>query len=339
MTDPEPRARIFLSSRQRLDSDESKAIRELAVRLDRELGFDVTLGVERSAPRGVPDDVHDRLEDAEYFILVDFDLSSETDRKTKGLWSRSLFSHQEFAVAVFLGLDHLVLVEEGLSPPDGIWAYVVRQPPITFRRGNLIETVLAAVRSKVGDGPENARWGNRWRRELRIERYMRGSDNSGWVTYGESGSPLRTKYFLVDVRNQHRDRTATDAHAYLERIVERATGMTGIPHPLPLKWNCLRTEATAIPPRFTTGFSAAFMFEHEPAVAHIGINRFLIDSNSYDEEYIIRGRGEYDLHFAVYSKEFPPARRKMLLRLGNGPDDTELIDLEPGKNGRPSDAP
>ena len=337
MADPEPRARIFLSSRQRPDSDETKAIRELAVRLGRELGFDVTLGVERSAPRGVPDDVRDRLESAEYFILIDFDLSSETDRKTRGLWNRSLFSHQEFAIAVFLGLDYLVFVEEGLSDPDGIWSYVVRQPPIKFSRSNLIETVLVSVRTKATSGPKIGRWDNRWRRELRIGRAIRGSDDRGWVEYGGSGSPLRAKYFLVNVRNEHRDRTATDAHAYLEKVVERAIGMVGVPHPLPLKWNALKTEATAIPPKFTTGFSALFMFEHEPAVARIGINPFLIDSNSYNNHYIIRGRGEYDLHFAVYSREFPPARR--MLRLGNGPDDTELFDPESGPIEGTSNAP
>lgn len=331
MTDSEPRARIFLSSRQRPDSDESKAIRKLADRLDRELGFDVTLGVERSAPRGVPDDVHDRLENAEYFILVDFDLSSESERRAKGLWNRSLFSHQEFAIAVFLGLEHLVFIEDGLSTPDGIWSYIVRQPPIKFSRRDMVKTVIAAVRSKISRGLPSARWDNHWRRELRIRRAIRGSNDPGWVQYGGARSPLRAKYFLVDVRNEHRDRTATDAHAYLEKIVEKEIGMTGIPHPLPLKWNALKTEATAIPPKFTTGFSAAFMFEHEPAVARIGTNPYLIDSNSYDNEYIIRGRGEYELHFAVYSREFPPARRKMLLRLGNGPDDTELVDSDLGK--------
>ncbi len=329
MTEPERPARIFLSSRQRPDSAEAAAIRDLAARLHDDLGFDVSLGIERSAPRGVPDDVRDRLENAEYFILVDFDLSGETDRKAKGLWNRSLFSHQEFAIAVFLGLNHLVFVEKGLTPPDGIWAYVVRPSPIEFVRATVADTVLAAVRSKLNTGPPRQRWSNAWRRELRISRTIRRSDDVRWVRYGNEGSTLRAKYFLVDVRNEHRDRTATDAHAYLERIVEKEIEVVGIPHPLPLKWNALKTEATAIPPKFKTGFSALFMLEHEPTVARIGINPFLLDSNSYDNHYIVRGRGEYELHFAVFSREFPPARRKMLLRLGISPDDTELVDLDP----------
>jgi hypothetical protein len=223
-----------------------------------------------------------------------------------------------------------VFVESGLSDPDGIWSYVVRQPPIRFDRHDMTEVVLAAVRSKTTSNPESARWNNRWRRELRIGRVMRGSDDVGWVDYGGAGSRLRAKYFLVNVRNEHRDRTATDAHAYLEKIVETSVGMTGVPHPLPLKWNALKTEGTAIPPKFTTGFSALYMFQHESAVARIGINPFLIDSNAYDNEYIIRGRGEYELHFAVFSREFPPARRMLRLRLGNGPDDTELFDPPSG---------
>jgi hypothetical protein len=319
----ERRARIFLSSAQRADSQEREAVQKLAERIRSELGFDVTLGVERSAPHGVPDDVNSRLDAAEYFVLVDFDLTGSPGKEAPGGWNRSLFSHQEFAIAVYLGLDYLVLAEEGLPPSGGVWSYVVREDPVRFRRDNLEETAIAAIRARV-EGVHQ--WNPGWRRGLAIRRRISGSDDHDWVDWLGNNPPLHAKYFLVEVHNEHRDRTATDVYAYLERYRHVESGRSLDLFPIPLKWNAIKPESTSIPPRSTNGFSALYIFREETETARVGINVFLVDSNSYRDQHVIKGEGTYELDLAVYSREFRPSRKRMILRLGSGADDTELID-------------
>jgi hypothetical protein len=322
----EVRARIFLSSSQSQGSTEERAIRELAGRLRAEFGFEVTFGLDRTVPHGVPDDVRRRFDKTEYFILVDFNLDEHKERRRNHLWNRSLFAHQEFAIAVYLGLDYLAFFEKGLKEPDGIWRYVVKEKARTFQRRSLVSTVLSAVRTQTRMDDSERRWSPDWRRELTMSRSTVGTHNTGWVQYGPAHQKKWAKYFLVDVSNQHRDLTATDVHAYLERVVDRSSGLPRVLSSLPLKWNALVTESTAIPPRTTTGFSGVLMFKDEPGIAYVGRNPFLVDTNSYDEEYRIHPAGSYDLHFAVFSKEFSPARARLVLKLGRGPGETKLVD-------------
>jgi hypothetical protein len=323
---PEPRARIFLSSSQTQGSPEDDAIRRLGELLHAKLGFDVTLGLNRTVAHGVPEDIRRRLDRSEYFILVDFDLSAQKERNEKRLWNRSLFAHQEFAIAVYLGLDYLVFFEAGLEEPDGVWKYVVKEKAGTFTRKSLERTVLAAVKARTLLSEPDRRWNASWRRELAISRALTGTHNPKWIQYGDPSRKKSAKYFLVEVTNHHRDLAATDVHAYLERVVDRSTGVSRRLNSLPLKWNALVTESTSIPPKTTTGFSGVLMFRDEPGIAYVGRNPFLVDTNTYDEEYRIRPEGSYDLHFAVFSREFAPARARLVLKLGRGPRETTLSD-------------
>jgi hypothetical protein len=341
---PRPRARVFLSSGQRKGTTATRLMEAAAGRIQEELGFEATVGSQRTQPAGVPEDVSRRLEAAEYFVLVDFDLWKESTRKEEGRPRHSVYSHQEFAIAVHLRIDYLLLAEEGLPEPEGLYGYVVHQNPVRFTRADLPQVLVDAVRAKTQLPSVEERWSNDWRRELRICRSLAGTNNpDGWVLYGSGQFRPLAKYFLAEVSNLHRTLAATDVHAYLERVVDRRTLEERHLPSLPLKWNALSTESTAIPPRTTTGFSAFLMFNHEPGAASIGVNRFLIDTNTYDDLYRISGPGSYDLHFAVFSREFAPARKRLVLELRNGPDESRLIDpdlpnkpIEPGASPQPA---
>jgi hypothetical protein len=298
-----------------------------AIRIRDELGFDVTVGSQRTQPTGVPEDVNRRLDGAEYFVLVDFDLWRESGRKEEGRPRHSIYSHQEFAIAIHLQLEYLLLAEEGLPNSEGLYGYVVHQDPVRFARADLPRVLVDAIRAKTQLPSMEERWSNDWRRELRIGRSLLGTNNpEGWVLYGAGPFRPQAKYFLAEVSNLHRTLAATDVHAYLERVVDRRTLEERRLPSLPLKWNALSTESTAIPPRTTTGFSAFLMFSHEAGVATIGVNRFLIDTNSYDDRYRITQPGSYDLHFAVFSREFAPSRKRLVLELRKGADESRLID-------------
>ena len=110
---PEDTAQIFISCGQSKNSDEITIAKDIATRLDN-AGFRTYVAVAEQILQGVAENIFHQLSKSEYFVFVDFKreyLNSMTPPTHRG----SLFSHQELAVAHYLGLDVLALQEKGVK--------------------------------------------------------------------------------------------------------------------------------------------------------------------------------------------------------------------------------
>jgi hypothetical protein len=317
-----PRARIFLSSGQTDGSSEVQRVLDVKKRLEYDFDFLVTVGTGTNAVTGVAGEVFRRLREAEYLILIDFargevsrdPLSQESFRRG------SLFSEQEFAVAVYREIPYLVFQESGMIKRDGLLRHIASEP-IEFNQGNLVDKVISRVREELREG----RWDSAWRNELGLSRENRGPDAPDWIRYGDDGK-LHAKYFHVKVENRHRDQLATGVHAYLEGWSETSKPRE-VQHPplVEIKFRGVRTKSVSIPPKNYREFDAILVLHEVPGRVWVGINTFLRDWTGLDELYHFQGAGrEIDLQFVVFCDQFDPVRQTFRLRIGKDGDSTEL---------------
>jgi hypothetical protein len=109
-------ARVFISCGQRKGTDEVQVARDIEAEF-RKLGFDPYVAVEEQTLRGITENIFRQIETSEYFVFIDFKREHIPDRNAcRG----SLFSHQELALATYLGLPIIAFREKGVIPEDGI---------------------------------------------------------------------------------------------------------------------------------------------------------------------------------------------------------------------------
>jgi hypothetical protein len=118
MTEP-LKAKIFISCGQRTEKERSIA-NQVAGILESK-GFDPYIAVQEQSLSGLVENVfHNQLKKSEYFLFIDFRREKlKAGKKPK--YRGSLFSHQELAVATFLGFGERFMgfVQEGIAR-DGI---------------------------------------------------------------------------------------------------------------------------------------------------------------------------------------------------------------------------
>jgi hypothetical protein len=111
-------ARIFVSCGQSENSDEIGIAGAVGTEL-RQLGFEPWIAVANQTLSGIQEFVFDALKNSEYFIFLDF----KRERLEGTSFRGSLFSHQELAIASFLGLELLAFRESG-TKLEGLLAFV-----------------------------------------------------------------------------------------------------------------------------------------------------------------------------------------------------------------------
>ncbi len=194
------RARVFISCGQSKHSSEIETARNIARRLG-DMGFLPYIAVEEQSLRGLTENIYRQLSESEYLVFVDFKREKLVPRDqeqgiidAKGLQNRgSLFSHQELAIASFLGIELLAFQEKGVKPDDGIIRFL-QANAIPFSDRELLPSVVADQVRQRGWNPThgmnlllNAKPDNRWMRLYREQRSFAASSMS------ESGTYIATK--------------------------------------------------------------------------------------------------------------------------------------------------
>ena len=150
------RAHVFISCGQDQESDEVAVAQAIAKGL-RDLGYDPYIAVQEQTLRGLTDNLFARLADSEYLVFVDF---LREQLANSPAHRGSLFSHQELAIAAFLGLDVIALQEAGTKPRDGMIRFLQTNPVEFNVRGDLPQLVLAKVKDRG--------WTPEWRRDVEV---------------------------------------------------------------------------------------------------------------------------------------------------------------------------
>lgn len=307
------KARVFISCGQAKGTAEITIADQIADKLV-EMGFERPyIAVEEQRLDGVKENIFKRLANSEYFLFIDF--KRERLYKETSFWflkrfkdakehRGSLFSHQELAIATFLGHEVIAFQEDGSKKDDGILRFIQANCK-TFSDRNQLPRIIA---EEIGKN----NWNPNWRNEIELEQdaFVDANTTSGL-----------SRFYHIKVRNKHKDKTALNCVAFVERIRNLQTGNEMIPESVELKWKGVtRTEVHVISKSFR--FLDAFRVDHlRPSVAIIGINPFIVDYSGYTD-YVISTVGDHEIDYVVFSDNFPPARAKFKLHLG-----TNLTDV------------
>jgi hypothetical protein len=155
------KARVFISCGQRRETEELEIAEKIANDL-KGLGFDPYVALQEQKLEGVKENIFRKLSNSEYFLFIDFKREKLAD---SDVCRGSLFSHQELAIATFLGHEVLAFQEEGVKKDDGVLRFIQANCIPFAKRTDLPATVLAKIKEKG--------WEATWRNELFLKPKMR----------------------------------------------------------------------------------------------------------------------------------------------------------------------
>jgi hypothetical protein len=307
----ELRARVFISCGQSKEADERVTAHAIAERL-KALGFDPWIATEEQTLDGIKEHIFERLSNSEYFLFVDF------KREQLGTACRgSLFSHQELALASYLGVDVVAFQETGVKL-EGLLAFIGGNATPFGDRARLPIDVENEVRRRLSTG----QWDSHWRNEIVLEREPAQSQDVPveWTGPGEVPIRKRKRFFHIVVRNRHRHKAVTNCYVYLEKAIKLNTSREQSFSAFELKWEGYRFPYVNIPPEKQRRFDAFSIFHDSPT--HLRFSEMFSDWSGVVPS--LQGEGRYELHYLVLSSDFPPARGSFILTLASAIDSTTL---------------
>jgi hypothetical protein len=294
-------ARVFISCGQRKDTDEIQVARDIEAEF-RKLGFDPYVAVEEQTLRGITENIFRQLETSEYFVFIDFKREHITDRNAcRG----SLFSHQELALATYLGLPIIAFREKGVIPEDGIMG-VIQGNSYPFTDRHFLKDVVIKKATELGWIPERQ---NGLLLNRKEDQFVDAND----ANFG------KVRVFHVEVENRHRTKPAIGCYTYLEQIVNTLSSEIIFQRTVEVKWTGYNFPMANIATDSRRSFDALFVRFDEPNIA-----RLFVHTNYSAYSPLLSGPGEYILKFLVLAENFPPARIRLKLRLGANLDDANL---------------
>jgi hypothetical protein len=304
-------ATVFLSCGQ-----SSRVEVELATEVERrvrKLGYGCYLARFQHSSSGLKEAILGPLGVCDYFLFIDF--AREVVDPTRGLHRGSLFSNQEMAIAVYLGIPILPFLQRGVERA-GLLDAVLGNPVVFSNRGELPDLVERELRELTDSG----KWSPSKRRALVVSRtpHQRSPPASvgmqGEVGVTGRGS-ARTGYWLqAEVTNAWHG-LATDCHAYLECYRELPQGGVVQPDLVELKWSGVKTPTATIPPGASRMLDIVYYFDDAYLEARVAANPFLIDSSRVLDEFLLTGPAAFELGVVVFCREFGPTRALFELRL------------------------
>jgi len=294
MSEPEVsdalKAHVFVSCGQR--DGELEAAKELGRILEGQ-GYAVYIARQQASLEGVREAIFPQLRDADYLLFVDFPRDSIGETYCRG----SLFSHQELAIASFIGIPyigfrHRSVCREGLS--DFLLANAAE-----FNEAIELPQMLREELDK-----RKTDWNPTSRKRLCVTRRDPG-EGSNMVVNGHPG-----RFFHLGVENLHLDKMAINCTAYVETITDFEKE-----RPIPFKSAELKWAGTTIPwvaimAGRARDLDACLILEEDPRTI-----RFVSLSDSGEYMAPITGQN-LDITYLVLSENFAPARCILRIELG-----------------------
>jgi hypothetical protein len=326
------RSRVFISCGQQKGTDEVEIAQEIAQKLEKE-GFEPYIAVEEQTLKGLKENIFRILSESEYLIFIDFKRerlyreNNDTGKHRESFFSRfkrkrldtgkhrgSLFSHQELAIATFLDIEALLFREKDVKGDDGILKFIQANAIEFSDRDLLPDKVIAKIKER--------RWDSTWKNELSLTRDEKDFDDrvKAEGVYREG----LARFYHIKVKNHHRQKIARDCVAYLEKIVDIKSGLEKPIELVEFKWKGVNTPGANIPPNNFRYLDAFHVYYDSQNIVILGINPFLVDFSGYEPLYMLEGPNTFELTFAVFSKNFSPARATFKLNIGNKMDNVEL---------------
>jgi hypothetical protein len=293
------RAKVFISSGQR--DPEMPIVRQIADLL-RRAGFVPYIAREQSSLEGLKEEIFRQLKYCEYFLFIDFKreplVVADKDCKIEFVHRGSLFSHQELAIASYLGIQAVGFQQEGVVKLDGMlqtWPFNCK--PFTDD---------ADLLKKVRQWIESKKWNPNWRVGICMDRDDPGDDL-------DPGDP--PSIFHINVRNLNWRNPALDCRAYIEWVYDQQSEEEIGFRTFELKWAGTVVPNVTIMPKRSRRFDAFVICRKKPT--HVcwpikGAHSFSDTDKVWPK---ITRAGKYLITYLVTCFNFPPVRTMFELDL------------------------
>jgi hypothetical protein len=291
------RAKLFLSCGQNARYDEQDWGEELVSALGPTgIGFEVFFARRVQDSKSLREVIFAELETSDYYILIDFKREQLVPPfKVDSTEHRgSLFSHQEFALACYLGLDLALFREKGVERLTGVVGAVMGNAIEFKNRDDLVEIVRNYIKQKI----DRHEWTLRTKNTLQLVKAPYEGIEAVWV------SGTKASYYHIHVKNLHWRKAATNCYAYLEKVVDLNRGKDIELYTCELKWEGTKQPGVRINPNGYRGLDAFIVVLAEPRT-------LLLMPQTDAANYIQRFEGNTHLEvtYLVCSDQFPDVTR------------------------------
>lgn len=302
---PEKPAKLFLSCGQNPSFDEVQYAQEIACALGPTegggLGYDVFFAPNVQTSEPVTRVVFEELRSSDYYVLVDFQRETlympggTTPSGIRG----SLFSHQEFAIACFLGIPIAPFQQSGVEEIRGVVGHVMGN---SIRFNGKAEAAQI-VRQHIAEKLSRNEWTLRSRNQLDL---VIAADDPDKIDQWPNNFEVTHRH--LNVENLHWRKPATGCYAYLEKMKHRRSGVEVPLYTCELKWEGTSSQGIRIAPGGKRGLDAAVLVRR-PFIA------LLFKPQTDASNHIVRvdSPAELEVTYAVCSHEFDDARQNFLI--------------------------
>ena len=329
------KAQIFLSCGQSDQGRERLIAEAIKQRINEgELGFECWAACEEQDLDSLRDVVFKRLEEADYFIFVDFKREELKDRKAEDgspIFRGSLFANQELAVASYIGLADRVLLlqEEGVEERNGLLSAVLanlKEPRETFGscdRGDLPDRIYSLIEARLSDQSEDRKWTSQTRNALCLS------------SHAETKSKDNAQPFHIKVENLHHRKDARNCLAYLDEVVALDSNkeISTEWETVEFKWANTTLAAVRIAPKAYRLFDAFWLTHGSGGVKEMEF--FHRETAEATTDYYPHRlpAGRYRLTYSVVSENFKAVQSSFNVEFKPGQPIKDALDRWRGANG------
>jgi len=291
------RAKLFLSCGQNPKYDEHRWGEDVAEALGPSgVGFDVFFAPSVQDSKSLTQVIFRELENSDYYVLIDFKREKlvppfEVDPvQHRG----SLFSHQEFALGCYLGLELAPFREAGVEPLTGVVGQVMGNA-IEFKdRRGLVELVRSHIQEKI----DRHEWSLSTKNTLQLVKAPDQGIRAAW----ERG--VDAAYYHIHVTNLHWRKPATNCYAYLDKVINLNTREDVRLYTCELKWEGTKQSGVRIQPRGYRGLDAFVVLLSEPRALWLMPQT---DAQNYIHRF--KDKTHLEITYAVCSDQFPDVKK------------------------------
>jgi hypothetical protein len=297
------RAKLFLSCGQNPQYRERDWGEKVANALGPNgVGFHVFFAPRVQDSKSLTQIIFRELEDSDYYVLIDFKREKLLPPFNPWRFFRvrriqhrgSLFSHQEFALACYLGLELAPFREAGVEPLTGVVGAVMGNA-IEFKdRKGLVELIRDHIQEKI----ERDEWSLSTKNTFQLVKAPDQGIKATWL------SGMEAAYYHIHVRNLHWRKPATNCYAYLDEVIDLNTGKDVKLYTCELKWEGTRQSGVRIQPKGYRGLDAFVVVLSQP-------RELLLMPQTDAQNYIhhFKGKTHLEITYVVCSDQFPDMKQ------------------------------
>lgn len=289
-------AKIFISCGQ-ASEEETVTAKDLKQSL-LDMGFEAYVAKEEHHLNDLNDSVISELESSDYFLFIDF----YRQNASEGYYTRSLFAHQELALAHYLGFRNIIPLQQFRNGQDklhfeGFLGFDLGNPT-SFRDHSEINEI-------VGKQIEEQGWHKGFSRQL----VAKALSNPLVFPYADHAGEYREDYtWHMQIMNGRQRQSARNVLAVLQSI-SMNNEVFASPDKSPIKWAEQHYSAAVIPPLGEAKFDAFSITASEPHLIYL---HSMLDMPRHS---IISEPGTYELTYLVDAEGYPPLRLKIKVQL------------------------